>query len=340
MHNEAIVLELSEKYAIVLDEGGRVHRIKRKKDMKIGDRIYYVEEDRFQSYYSQKKTIPFMRYIAAAAVFVLLFTGVFASMVRNQTYAAMAMGTASHPLTMEFRKDGRIKYFHDPSSQISEKDFIGKTLEEAVPLLIEYADNLGIQDLILSSTYSQEEFSKIQGLLASLQKNSNKIGILLMNGTLEDYEKSKSAGNSLSADLIREREIPLWSDEDALLFAPERKNEILGERGQYYQTDTDVQRREEIRRVEAERRAEEERRAQEERERAEREEREEQRRQEEQRRAAPAPQPLPQRQPQRVQPRRQAPAQRAPVRRAPVYNDDYDDDDDDDDWDDDDDDDD
>lgn len=48
MHNEAIVLELSENYAIVFDEGGGVHRIKRKKDMKIGDRIYYVEEDRFQ----------------------------------------------------------------------------------------------------------------------------------------------------------------------------------------------------------------------------------------------------------------------------------------------------
>ena len=322
MHNEAIVLELSEKYAIVLDEGGRVHRIKRKKDMSIGDRIYYVEEDRFKSSSPSKKTIPFMRYIAAAAVFVLLFTGVFASMVRNQTYAAMAMGTASHPITMEFRKDGRIKYFHDPSGQISENGFIGKTLEEALPLLLDYANTLGIQDLILSSTYSQEEFSKIQGLLAALQKNSNKIGILLMNGSLEDYENSKAAGNSLSADLIQAREIPLWSDEDALLFAPERKNEILGERGQYYQTNTDVQRREEIRK------AEEERRAREERERAEREE--QQRQQEEQRPAAPAPQPVPQRQPRQVQPRRQAPAQRAPVRRAPVYNDDYDDDDDDD----------
>lgn len=47
MYNQAIVLEIIKEYAIVIDEGGKVHRIKKKKNMSVGDKIYYLEEDRY-----------------------------------------------------------------------------------------------------------------------------------------------------------------------------------------------------------------------------------------------------------------------------------------------------
>ena len=331
MYNQAIVLEIIKEYAIVIDEGGKVHRIKKKKNMSVGDKIYYLEEDRYNVLAApEKRKFPYMKYLAVAAVFLLLFTGVFSNLMKNQTYAAMAMGTASHPLTMEFREDGRIRSINDPYGQLKESNFKGKTIEEVLPLLINYANSLGIEDLVISSTYPPEEFEKIRNLIASLQKGTNKVGVLLMESTLEDYEKSVAEGNSLSAYLIRERLIPLWSDEDALLFTPERKREIIGDRGKYFQTDEDVKRREEIR-LEEERKAAEEKarqEAEEQKAREEQEAREAQQRQAQpqQRQSTPAPRP------QQTQPRRQT-----PVRRTPVYNDDDDDDDwDDDDWDDDD----
>lgn len=330
MYNKTIVLELKNNYAIVIDEGGDVHRIKRKPDMKVGEQIFYTEEDFYEGSTDKIRKFPFMKFAAAAAIFLLLFTGVFTSLMQNRTYAAMSIGTAAHPLTIEFRKDGKIKSIQDPYGQISSDLFEGKTLEESIDLLVEQMNATGIRDIVLSSTFPAEDFEKLRPLLARLQQGTKKAGILFMNASAEDYKVSKAKGEALNSYLIKDRQIPLWSDEDADALTPARKQEIVGERAVYYQTDDDVQRREEIRiREEQERlrKEEEERKAAEEKA---AQEKALQEQQEQQQQAPPqvAPRPRPQAQP-RVQPRQQR-----PVRRAPVYN--YDDDDDD--WDDDDDD--
>lgn len=45
MYHKVIVMEIKEKYALVMTKDGGVLRVMRKDGMKVGDRIYILEED-------------------------------------------------------------------------------------------------------------------------------------------------------------------------------------------------------------------------------------------------------------------------------------------------------
>lgn len=40
--NETIVIEIQSDYVIVMDPGGKIHRLKRKDGLEVGDHIYYL----------------------------------------------------------------------------------------------------------------------------------------------------------------------------------------------------------------------------------------------------------------------------------------------------------
>ena len=48
MYNKGIILEIKEKYSLVLKDDSTVIRIKNKENMEVGDTIIFLEEDLYE----------------------------------------------------------------------------------------------------------------------------------------------------------------------------------------------------------------------------------------------------------------------------------------------------
>lgn len=48
MYLKVLVMEIKENYCLVMTQDGEILRIKRKKDMKVGDQIFILQEDLYQ----------------------------------------------------------------------------------------------------------------------------------------------------------------------------------------------------------------------------------------------------------------------------------------------------
>lgn len=313
LYTKAIILEIYTNYAVVLTESGEVRRIHKKKEMLVSDQIYFLEEDLYTGN-TRRRSIGFMQYAAAAAVFLLLFTGVFTAILQNKTYAAFAVGNNSVAIEVEFREDGKIKSIIDPTGMISTQEWRGKTWEELFPTIEKQVEGMEGKEILLSSTFPAKDVDKLKIILANLQRNSSKLGILYFQGSPDDLNESRRSKTSLNQFLLNHSGLNLWSDEESLSMSPEEKREYLGTKASYYQTNSDATRREELRQQEEQQKLEEEKRKA-----------EEQKAEEERQQVQPI-----QRQRQQPQPIRRPTPRPQPTPRPVQNNDDWDDDD----WDD------
>lgn len=284
---------------------------------------------------------------AAFMAVVIMGSVLYLSLFGNTTHAAVSVGSAHSPIEVELRKNGEIKKVTDPTGKVDPKAWVGKHVQEIIPVLVEHSNTVKEPELIVSSTFPEEDRETLKNLIAEIQKNSKKTGIILLESDLKDYMDAKEGNQPFNAYLMAKNSISLWDDDEATVKTPEEKRTHLKAKAAYYQSNDDLNRRNEIKKQE-EKRIAEEKKAQEQKKAEEKKAAEakaaqarnnssddDDDRNNSQRNTAPAVQkPAVQRQ----QPQRQAPRQtyRQPARN---YDDDDDDDwdDDDDDWDDDDD---
>lgn len=284
---------------------------------------------------------------AALFLAVLMMGSVlYLSLFGDTTYAAVSVGSSQSPIEVEVRKNGDIKKILDPSGSIDPKDWEGKKMETFIPILVEHSNNSSGSEINISSTYPKEDQGILKRIVAEIQKNSKKTGVILLDGDLKEYKEAKDKNESLNSYLVKSETFYVWNDEDARNKTPEEKRSQLGSKAFYYQTNDDLNRRNELKKqkekqIAEKKRAEEEKKAAEKKaaeEKAAQEQRRAQQKQENDnnsRRAAPAPikrQPSAPSVPRRQQTQRRAPQQNR--RQVQSYDYDDDDDDDDDDWDD------
>ena len=207
-------------------------------------------------------------------------------------------------------------------------------METFIPILVEHSNNSSGSEINISSTYPKEDQGILKRIVAEIQKNSKKTGVILLDGDLKEYKEAKDKNESLNSYLVKSETFYVWNDEDARNKTPEEKRSQLGSKAFYYQTNDDLNRRNELKKQKekqiAKKKAAEEKAAQEQRRAQQKQENDNN-----SRRAAPAPikrQPSAPSVPRRQQTQRRAPQQNR--RQVQSYDYDDDDDDDDDDWDD------
>ena len=103
MYLKVLVMEIKEKYCLVMTQDGEILRIKRKKDMKVGDQIFILQEDLYQGESEEQPVLQkknknrkiFWGGIAAVAASAVLLVGVSAYVNQmNASYALVSVDGA------------------------------------------------------------------------------------------------------------------------------------------------------------------------------------------------------------------------------------------------------
>lgn len=223
MYHEVIVMEIKEKYALVMAEDGQILRILYKDGMKVGDCIYILEEDLVEKDVSGEATsavvIPFVprkkagkqhkriwqKMVAVAAACALFVTS-FA--VLSKPEKAYAMVSVDGEKTAEFvlNQKNRVKEADSKNDSFTKKE--EKTIKgEKVETIKKYfsQDLSEERTIIVGYAFLEEESEEEHAALQRrLEKTFGTEHLLYLEGNKEDIENAKKAGQSLGIYLAEQ----------------------------------------------------------------------------------------------------------------------------------------
>ena len=206
---KGIVMEIKDDYVIVMKEDGTLARIKNKDGLKIGNPIFFFEEDIYVKK-EAAKVIPFKKYIvplgAIAALFIILINpimNIFTSKMNN-VYAVLTFDI--NP-SIEFNLDEKgiiksVKGINDEAIALGLDKIKGMTFEEGT---------IALRDLLSQSNYLNNNNAVLVGFsfignenidyekdIQQVIKNTFKgTDVAFLKGEKSDLEKAQSQGISL-----------------------------------------------------------------------------------------------------------------------------------------------
>ena len=261
---KVIVLELKDNYALAMEEGGNIIRIKQKDGLSVGDKIYVLPEDISQR--AQENTIiPFSvneprksqsvkrtsntklwnRLIGVAAMFAIVITLLLPQM--SLTACAEASFDGSAGIQIELDRYGRILNAVSPDNSVSDESLFvlkGKNIKDveaeiyalcgSESILIGYA-NLNVDDKddrlvrIIQSLFPGQPVVYLQGNPDDIHMAETKS--ISLGKYLMEQKKADELEEILSA-LPKEKieqllqENPKWIDEDLREILEEHKEHL------------------------------------------------------------------------------------------------------------------
>lgn len=147
--NKGIIMEIKRDYAIALNDSGVMEKILSKKDMRVGQKIFYFEEDIVTTTNrTNMNNIFIKRFGAIAAIFLLVFT-FFQGITYENAYAVVSLDiNPSIQIEVSSKKNiVSIEGMNDDGKEIDFSNVIGNNIndgiEEIKKILIEknYLDN-------------------------------------------------------------------------------------------------------------------------------------------------------------------------------------------------------
>ena len=242
MYHKVIVLEIKEKYALVMTKDGGVLRVMRKDGMKVGDRIYILEEDilkedfvkeRFLKedplkkdsskedslkedrtpvilFSDRKKTknrskAIWKKMAAAVAACALIITS-FALLSQPERSYAMVSVDGEKTVELVLDQKNRVKEADSNRSSLTkeeEKGIKGKKIET---IKEHFAEDLSKEETIIVGYAFLEDESEEEraALQRRLEKTFGTDHLLYLEGDKEDVENAEKAGKSLGIYLAEQ----------------------------------------------------------------------------------------------------------------------------------------
>ena len=204
MYNKGIILEIKEKYSLVLKEDSTVVRIRNKENMEVGDTIFFLEEDLYVVSKSKNtmrnKIIPIL---TIAAMLVLLVVPMVSNNTKGGAYALMSIDI--NP-SIEFELDENknivnVYGVNDDGKSINLEGLRGKTLEEGMKLLEAYLrenhsdSKEGILGFTFINKVTNEKYENEVKDLVSKELNNTKL--VYLKGNEENIALAKEKGVSI-----------------------------------------------------------------------------------------------------------------------------------------------
>ncbi len=223
MYHKVIVMEIKETYALVMAEDGQILRVVYKDGMKVGNRIYILEEDilKKDSFKEENHAsiIPFAerkktgnqhktfwkKMVAVAAAFALFVTS-FAVLSKPEKAYAMVSVDGEKAVEVVLNQKNRVKEADSKNDSLT-----GEEKKEIKGEKVETIKNYFSQDLLDKETIivgyaflkdeSEEERAALQ---RRLEKTFGTEHLLYLAGDKEDVENAKKAGKSLGIYLAEQ----------------------------------------------------------------------------------------------------------------------------------------
>lgn len=204
MYNKGIIIEVKEKYSLVLKEDSTVVRIRNKENMEVGNRIFFFEEDLYQVSKNKNtmknKIIPML---TIAAMLVMLIVPLVNNKLAGGAYALMSIDI--NP-SIEFELDKNKKVINvyginDDGKKINLEEIKGKSLEEAMKMLENYLQNNhsdATEGIVGFTFINKVNNTKYEDEVKDLvSKGLNNTKLVYLKGNEEDIELAREKGVSI-----------------------------------------------------------------------------------------------------------------------------------------------
>ncbi|OOM49999.1 anti-sigma-I factor RsgI family protein [Clostridium beijerinckii] len=204
--NRGIIMEIKKSYAIALNDNGIMEKIAPKKDMKIGQKIFYFEDDLIKA--SNSGTYRYNNFIksigAIAALFLIVFT-FFHTMKSDTAYAVVSLDI--NP-SIQIEADNKLKIIrvegvNNDGKNIDFTDVKGISLDEGIQKIKEkliekkYLDTN--REVLVGFAFIKNEDNSAyeKDIKDVIQSTFNTEKVTYVKGDKEDVDEAKTKGISL-----------------------------------------------------------------------------------------------------------------------------------------------
>mgnify|MGYP000425288009 FL=1 len=223
MYHRVIVMEIKETYALVMAEDGQILRVVYKDGMKVGDRIYILEEDILKKdsfkeenhasiipFVERKKTgnqhKTFWKKMVAVAAACALFVTSFAVLSKPGKAYAMVSVDGEKAVEVVLNQKNRVKEADSKNDSLTREEK-KKIKGEKVETIKNYfsQDLLDKETIIVGYAFLEDESEEERAALQRrLEKTFGTEHLLYLAGDKEDVENAKKAGKSLGIYLAEQ----------------------------------------------------------------------------------------------------------------------------------------
>lgn len=223
MYHKVIVMEIKEKYALVMAEDGQILRVLYKEGMKVGDCIYILEDDilKKDSLKEEHKelVIPFSerkkagnkhktiwKKMVALAAACALFVTSFAVLSKSEKAYAMVSVDGEKTVELVLNQKNRVKEADSKNSSFTreeERAIKGEKVETIKKYFLQDLTQEGT--IIVGYAFLEDESEEERATLQRrLEKTFGTDHLLYLVGDKEDVENAKKAGKSLGVYLAEQ----------------------------------------------------------------------------------------------------------------------------------------
>lgn len=222
MYYKGLIIDIHDKYIIVMDGSGGLLKIRRKKNLNIGQAILFTDDDIIVNKKINKIikiwTVPIA---TAALIFISIISGIINVNNKNTPYALLTFDI-NPSFSIEVNKDNTIintVALNDDAKSLDIDKVKNKSLDDALKLIkTSLKENKKFEDknsLIVGFSFLGEnkniEFE--DNVKAVINENFNDFKIVYIQGDKGDYEESKKVGISLGKYAINKRLNNRFSEE-------------------------------------------------------------------------------------------------------------------------------
>lgn len=218
--NKGIIMEVKQNYAIIMNDDGHMDKISKKKNMAIGQKIFYFEEDIIRTNNIRNiRSNSFMKTIGSiAALFLIAFTFFYQLSYKEAAYAVVSLDiNPSIQIEVDNNKTIlKVEGMNDDGKNINFKELKGLNINEGIQkiknILVEKNYLKENRDVLVAFALVNEDENtdyeeSVFGTIKSTFKSEK---VTYVKGKKEDVEEAKSAGISLGR-----YEVLQVADEDA-----------------------------------------------------------------------------------------------------------------------------
>ena len=222
MYYKGVIIDIHDKYIIVMDESGGLLKIKRKENANIGQAILFTDDDIIVDKKVNKImkiwTVPI---VTAALIFISIISGIININNKNTPYALLTFDI-NPSFSIEVNKDNTVTNavaLNDDAKSLDIDKIKNKSLDDALKLIkTSLKENKKFEDknsLIVGFSFLGEnknvEFE--DNVKAVINENFNDFKIVYIQGDKGDHEEAKKVGISLGKYSINKRLNNRFSEE-------------------------------------------------------------------------------------------------------------------------------
>lgn len=261
MYHKGIIMEIKKDHCLVLDEDGTVVRLQLKKEVSVGQKIYYFDEDVYEEEtQAEKKFIvvnPMLKkaMITALALFLIVSAGVYTTLLHPDAAYATVSFDADKSLQVIVDDQYRIKEAISYDKTLSKEELdalLGKNIKDMKPeiqnlykkgqtLIIGYAmfdqkDDQGEIEALLHSLFGKDHVIYVNGQKADImnaEKQKTNVGEYILSDA--DYDEIEDVIEHLQADELQD----FIKHNEELIQDEEVKEEIDDRIEDLYESDDD-----------------------------------------------------------------------------------------------------